>query len=212
MTQRKGRLAGIGLGCALLAGALGLALYLIGPSGGNSANACPSSSRSEALKPLATGEVAAFLVHDAPVPPPQLAFTDARGEAVTLADWAGRGVLLNVWATWCAPCRHEMPALDKLQAELGSEDFEVVAVSIDAGDDAKPRAFLDEVGAENLAFYHDPTTDVFSGLRAAGRGIGLPVTLLIDEVGCELGYLAGPADWASGDALALVRAALDPAP
>ncbi|MEM7567950.1 MAG: TlpA disulfide reductase family protein [Pseudomonadota bacterium] len=209
MAGKRGMIAGVGLGMGLLAAALGFAFYLIGPTGDNAARACPLSQSAETLDPLATGEVAAFIVHETPVAPPEIAFTDGAGEPKTLADWAGQTVLLNVWATWCAPCRYEMPALDALQAELGGEAFEVVAVSIDAGGDEKPRDFLDEVAAENLAFYHDPTTDVFSGLRAAGRGIGLPVTLLIDAHGCEVGYLAGPAEWSSDDALALVRAVLN---
>ncbi len=210
MAVKRGMVAGVGAAALLFAASLGLAFYLIGPTGDNAANACPLSRTSDAIAPLATGEVAAFLVHKTPVRPPAITFTDGDGQPRTLADWAGRAVLLNVWATWCAPCRHEMPALDALEETFGGEDFEVVAVSIDTGDDAKPRAFLDEVEAGNLAFYHDPTTDVFDGLRAAGRGIGLPVTLLIDAEGCEVGYLAGPADWASEDAKALVRAVMAP--
>ncbi len=211
MAVKRRMVAGVGAAALLFAASLGLAFYLIGPTGDNAANACPLASASDTITPLATGEVAAFLVHETPVRPPEIAFTDGDGQPRTLADWAGRAVLLNVWATWCAPCRHEMPALDALEQTFGGEDFEVVAVSIDTGDDAKPRAFLDEVRAANLAFYHDPTTDVFDGLRAAGRGIGLPVTLLIDAAGCEVGYLAGPADWASDDAKALVRAVVAPA-
>lgn len=199
---------GVGAGAVLFAGALGLALYVIGPTGGNSAQACETPRGADEIAPFATGEVAAFITHEEAETPPAIAFVDETGAPKTLADWAGRVVLLNVWATWCAPCRAEMPMLDDLEAEYGGESFEVVAVSIDAGDAQKPKDFLAEVGADDLAFYHDPTTDTFSGLRAAGRGIGLPVTLLIDGHGCELGYLAGPADWASGDAIALVEAAL----
>ena len=210
MVRRKRLAAGFGVAAALFAGALGLALYLIGPTGSNSANACPLASSTQSLAPLATGEVAAFIVHDEPVAPPALSFVDAEGEARSLADWQGRAVLLNVWATWCAPCREEMPALDALQAAMGDDDFEVVAVSIDAGDASKPRAFLEEVEAENLAFYHDASTDTFAGLRAAGRGIGLPVTLLIGADGCERGYLPGPADWASEDARRLIGALVEP--
>lgn len=210
MRSRKATVMGVGLATALLASSLGLAFYLLGPTGGNSANACEAATAPEALEPLATGEVAAFLVHDAAMRPPEIAFTDAEGQPRTLDDWRGRAILLNVWATWCAPCRHEMPMLDELQEEFGGADFEVVAVSIDQGETDKPLAFLDEVAADDLAFYHDPTTDVFAGLRAAGRGIGLPVTLLIDAGGCEVGYLAGPADWASEDAKALVRAVIAP--
>jgi hypothetical protein len=101
-----------------------------------------------------------------------------------------------------------MPALDALQARLGGPKFEVVAVNIDTRDAAKPRAWLQEVGINRLAYYADPSAKVFQDLKAVGRAFGMPTTLLIDPQGCELGYLAGPAEWASEDALKLVGAAL----
>jgi thiol-disulfide isomerase/thioredoxin len=195
-----------------LAGALaGLAaVYGIGGIGGKSADpACrPAVATAKRLAPLARGEVAAVSVPETPQRVPDLTFRDAEGAERTLAAWRGRTVLFNLWATWCVPCRKEMPALDALQAQLGGPGFEVVAVNIDTRDAAKPRAWLKEVGINRLAYYADPSAKVFQDLKAVGRAFGMPTTLLIDPHGCELGYLAGPAEWASEDALKLLRAAL----
>ena len=117
-------------------------------------------------------------------------------------------MLFNLWATWCVPCRKEMPALDELQAKLGGADFEVVAVNIDTRDPEKPRAWLKEVGIERLAYYADPAAKVFQELKQAGKAWGMPTTILVDGAGCEIGTLAGPAEWASEDAIKLVSAAL----
>jgi thiol-disulfide isomerase/thioredoxin len=195
-----------------LAGALaGLAaVYGIGGIGGKSVDAAcrPAIETAKRLAPLARGEVAAVAVAGEPRRVPDLAFRDADGMERTLAAWRGRTVLFNLWATWCVPCRKEMPALDALQSRLGGPGFEVVAVNIDTRDAAKPRAWLKEVGISRLAYYADPSAKVFQDLKAVGRAFGMPTTLLIDPQGCELGYLAGPAEWASEDAVKLVRAAL----
>ena len=126
----------------------------------------------------------------------------------TLADWRGRSVLLNLWATWCVPCRREMPALDALQAKLGGSDFEVVAVNIDTRDPQKPRAFLKDVGITHLAYYADQSARVFEDLKTAGKAFGMPTTVMVDRSGCEIGTMAGPAEWASEDGVKLVRAAI----
>jgi thiol-disulfide isomerase/thioredoxin len=162
----------------------------------------------ERLAPLARGEVAAVLVAKDPQRVPDLAFTGPDGAKKTLADYRGRTVLLNLWATWCAPCRQEMPALDRLQAALGGPDFEVVAVNIDTRNVDKPKAWLKEAGVERLAYYADPEAKVFHDLRRVGKAVGMPTTLLVDPEGCELALINGPAEWASEDALKLVRAAL----
>jgi thiol-disulfide isomerase/thioredoxin len=117
-------------------------------------------------------------------------------------------VLLNLWATWCVPCRKEMPALDALQRRLGGPGFEVVAVNIDTRDPDKPKAFLKEVGVDQLAYYADPDAKTFQDLKAIGHAFGMPTTLLVDPHGCELGTIAGPAEWASDDAVKLIQAAL----
>jgi thiol-disulfide isomerase/thioredoxin len=139
---------------------------------------------------------------------PDLAFKDAAGRDRTLADWRGRTVLLNLWATWCVPCRREMPALDALQAKLGGPDFEVVAVDIDTRDPQKPLAFLKEIGVSRLAYYADSSAKVFTELKTAGKAFGMPTTVIVDRSGCEIGNMAGPAEWASDDGVKLVSAAI----
>jgi thiol-disulfide isomerase/thioredoxin len=159
----------------------------------------PSGPGSNALS---QGHMAAFVFRKEPEPLPQFSFQDASGRERTLADWRGKVVLLNLWATWCVPCRREMPALDRLQAELGSNRFEVVAVSVDRTGLQGSRKFLEETGAGRLALYADPSARLAATLRA----IGLPATLLIDAEGREIGRLLGPAEWDSEDAKRLIRA------
>jgi len=139
---------------------------------------------------------------------PDLAFRDGAGRDRSLKDWRGRTVLLNLWATWCVPCRKEMPALDALEGKLGGENFEVVAVNIDTRDPQKPLAFLKDVGIKRLAYFSDPSAHVFEDLKTAGKAFGMPTTLLIDRSGCEIGNMAGPAEWASDDGVKLVSAAI----
>jgi len=168
----------------------------------------PAVELAEKLAPLARGEVAAVNVAKRPLKVPDLAFTDADGKALTLSDFKGRTVLLNLWATWCVPCRKEMPTLDALEGKLGGPDFQVVAVNIDTRDPAKPEAFLKEIGVQKLAYYADPSARTFQDLKQIGRAIGMPTTMLIGKSGCELGTIAGPAEWSSDDAVKLIRAAL----
>jgi thiol-disulfide isomerase/thioredoxin len=169
----------------------------------------PALAKARQMARFAKGEVAAVAVASEARLLPQLAFSDDTGAQKTLADWRGRTVLLNLWATWCVPCRKEMPALSVLQREHGSKDFEVVAVNIDTRNLERPKAWLKEFGIEGLTYYSDPSAKVFQDLKLIGRAFGMPTTLLIDPNGCELAVLAGPAEWASEDAISLVRAALD---
>ena len=170
-------------------------------------NAAAGSSESEGARvtrALSTGAVAAFVVQPERKKVPDVSFQDAEGKTRTLADWKGRVVLLNLWATWCAPCRKEMPELAKLQQRLGSDNFEVVAVSLDRKGAEVAGPFIAEVGAEALKLYLDPSGKLLHELRA----VGLPVTLLIDRDGREIGRLFGPAEWASPEAVRLIEAAL----
>jgi len=162
------------------------------------------------LAPLIHGEVAALAPASTPFHVPDLAFKDAQGHDRTLADWRGRTVLLNLWATWCVPCRREMPALDALQTMLGGPDFEVVAVNIDTRDPEKPLAFLKDVGVTRLAYYSDASAKIFEDLKEAGKAFGMPTTVIVDRSGCEIGAMAGPAEWASDDGVKLVGAAINP--
>jgi len=185
-------------------------VYGIGRLRGNPADAAcrPAVEAAARIAPLAHGEVAALAVAHTPFRVPDLAFRDADGRERQLADWRGRTVLLNLWATWCVPCRKEMPALDALEGDLGGPRFEVVAVNIDTRDPQKPLAFLKEVGVKRLAYYSDPSAKVFQDLKLAGKALGMPTTLLINGDGCELGNMAGPAEWASDDAVRLIAAAM----
>jgi thiol-disulfide isomerase/thioredoxin len=151
------------------------------------------------------GTMTAFVMRKEPVALPDIAFKDGKGNPVTLADWRGRVVLINLWATWCAPCRREMPALDRLQVKLGGDDFEVVAISVDRKGAEASAKFLSETGAENLALYVDETFKVARDLKAPG----LPVTILVDRQGREIGRLTGPAEWDTADALTLIKAVIE---
>lgn len=168
----------------------------------------PAVDLARKLSPLMTGEVAAVTAAQTGLRIPDIEFQDAAGAPKKLSDWRGRTVLLNLWATWCVPCRKEMPALDELQARLGSADFEVVAVNIDTRDPDKPRTWLKDAGIDRLAYYHDSKARSFQDLKAAGRALGMPTSVLVDARGCEIGALSGPAEWASDDALKLVAAAI----
>jgi thiol-disulfide isomerase/thioredoxin len=162
----------------------------------------------ERLKPLAKGELAAVGVSSSPRLPPVIGFTGPDGQAKSLADFRGKTILVNLWATWCVPCREEMPALDKLQAELGGQDFEVVAINVDTRNPEKPKAWLQENGITKLAYYADPAGELLQTLQKSGHVVGLPTTFVIDASGCEIALLKGPAEWASPDALTFVKTAL----
>jgi thiol-disulfide isomerase/thioredoxin len=190
---------------AVLAG-----VYGIGRLRGNPDDAAcrPAVKAAGRLVPLVHGDVAALALAQKPFRVPNLAFKDPQGRDKTLADWRGRSVLLNLWATWCVPCRREMPALDALQAKLGGPDFDVVAVNIDTRDPEKPLAFLKDVGIGHLAYYSDRSARVYEDLKTAGKAFGMPTTVIVDRAGCEIGTMAGPAEWASDDGVKLVSAAI----
>jgi thiol-disulfide isomerase/thioredoxin len=137
-----------------------------------------------------------------PRPVPDLQFQDGRGNPLALSDFRGRAVLLNVWATWCTPCREEMPTLDRLQQKLGGPAFEVLALSIDNGGVAAVRRFFEEVGVRSLSVYVDPSMRATEKLRI----VGVPTTLLIDREGRELWRKTGPAQWDSPEVVQVLRA------
>ena len=198
-----GGVAGVVVGLA--------AVYGIATSLGNRADdaGCrPAVETARRAAPLAQGEVAAVAMAEKPLRLPDLVFHDASGAERHLSDWQGRTVLFNLWATWCVPCRKEMPALDELQTKLGGPNFEVVAVNIDTRDPDKPRTWLNEAGVNRLAYYADPTAKVFQDLKLIGKAFGMPTTIIVDPARCEIGTVAGPAEWASEDAINLMRAAL----
>jgi thiol-disulfide isomerase/thioredoxin len=197
---------------AVIAAAVAALLYVTIGNGGKEtaeAQACAANAAQRAtVDRAAKGEVAAMAIAKQPKPVTPLAFSGPDGQQQTLDAFKGRVVLLNLWATWCVPCRQEMPALDRLEAKLGGPDFQVVAVNIDTTRLERPKAFLNEVGVKALPYYSDAKADVFYRLKQAGKVVGLPTTILIDRNGCEIGTLAGPALWDSPDGVALIEAAV----
>lgn len=150
--------------------------------------------------------VSRLVMHDQPNPVPALDFTDAGGAPLSLDVFRDRTVLLNVWATWCAPCRKEMPSLDRLQAEMGGPAFQVVALSIDGGGLDPVRAFYREIGLDHLGIYLDPPSASTRVLNV----LGIPTTLLIDRAGREVGRATGPVEWDSAEIKAAIRQAMEP--
>ena len=142
-----------------------------------------------------------FTVYDTPQDMPEVRFVTEDGTRKTLADFHGKVILLNIWATWCPPCRTEMPTLDALQADLGGKNFEVVTLSIDTGGLAVVRKFFDEIGIRHLTMYVDQTMLSFTNLRI----VGLPTTMIVDADGKELARLIGPATWNDPDMEAFVK-------
>jgi len=145
----------------------------------------------------AENETQTIPLHEAAQQLPAIKFLDGENQQRSLADWRGRIVLLNVWATWCGPCRVEMPTLDRLQKRLGDDKFEVVALSIDRAGAGVVRRFYDQIEIEALGLYIDQSGGAVRALKI----VGLPATLLIGPDGREFGRLVGPAEW---DAPAMV--------
>lgn len=133
-----------------------------------------------------------FIRWDTPRKLPAFLFLDENGRKVSMADFHGRVVLLNIWATWCPPCRKEMPSLDRLNAKRGGTDFEVVALSID-NDPKLVKPFYRESGIKTLRGYFDPNASASGALGT----FAVPATLLIDKDGREVGRALGPAEWDS---------------
>jgi len=211
-SQLRGKRRAQAIGLVVLVLAVAGTIYGIGAFQGNAGEpACrPALAKAARLAPLARGDIAAIQVADRAERLPDLTFTDGAGAPKALSDWRGRTVLLNLWATWCVPCRQEMPALAALQERMGGSDFQVVAVNIDTRDPDKPKAWLKEVGVNGLSYYADPSAKVFQDLKLIGKAFGMPTTLLVDPQGCEIASLAGPAEWSGKDATAFVSAALKP--
>ncbi|MDA0786796.1 MAG: TlpA disulfide reductase family protein [Proteobacteria bacterium] len=195
MAQTRSRLL-TGLAVVALAGALAAGL-LLRPGGTPTVD----SALVESAYPLVTGQVQNFLLESNPEPAPDITFAAADGSARTLGHFRGEWVLLNLWATWCGPCRREMPSLDRLQALMAGEVFEVVALSQDRTGIDDVAAFYAELGLESLDLYIDETA------RSQYRfGVtGLPATVLLDPSGYVVGRIAGPAEWDSPEAIALFR-------
>ncbi len=208
MSEKKSsRARSLAIGLALLAAGLGI-YWFQGTERKATALATAAVSGTGAggaiTRDMATGALAAFVVKPGRKPLPDIVFQDGDGRGLKFSQWKGRVVLINLWATWCAPCRKEMPALAELQSKLGSKDFEVVAISIDRKGIEASAAFLKETGSGALKLYVEPSSRILNELQA----LGLPATVLVDRQGREIGRLLGPAEWASPEAITLIQAAL----
>lgn len=180
----------LALAAACLA-ALVVAAVLVFQVGDDEGLSPGASERRPATTAVANDGAAVMNLHDSPRELPDLRFKDGSGKPVSLADFRGRMVLLNLWATWCGPCREEMPTLDRLQAAIGGPDFEVLALSIDRAGIGVVEDFYAEIGITNLARYIDESGKVTQELNA----LGLPTTLLLDRKGREIARHVGPAEW-----------------
>src|ERR1700760_3251426 len=197
------------IGAVVIGGLIGYAGVVMGGMGtsGGDPTCRPAVATAKKIAPLAHGEVAALTMATKPLKLPDLAFEDGDGNPKKLSDWHGKTVLVNLWATWCVPCRKEMPALENLQTKLGGPKLEVVAINIDTRDPEKPKNFLKDAKLTRLGYFNDEKAKVFQDLKAIGRALGMPTSVLVDGEGCEIATIAGPAEWESEDAVKLINAA-----
>lgn len=179
---------------------IGALLYGLAALGANAEDTGLDGDDLAALEALRQGEMEKLVLHEVPVASIEVPFLDGEGNRVRLADFAGKVVVLNLWATWCPPCRAEMPSLDRLAGAMAGADLAVVALSMDRGGPERIREFFDEIGVEHLGVYQDAHMKL---AREAGA-IGLPVTLLLDREGREVGRVTGDAEWDSPEAKALI--------
>ncbi|KFC65407.1 Thiol:disulfide oxidoreductase TlpA [Devosia sp. LC5] len=178
---------------------------------GNAAGAkeCPVQAEAAAtIDNAAKGELAALMGSGEGRGYKSMAFKDAGGKDMSIADFSGKALLVNFWASWCVPCREEMPALDAIATKYNSDAFMVLPINLDIGEGGleKAKGFLDENQFKNLPLYADSSFAAFERLKREAVAVGLPVTLVLDENGCELAVLQGPAEWNSADGEAVVEA------
>ncbi|WDR04626.1 TlpA disulfide reductase family protein [Devosia rhodophyticola] len=194
------------LGLASVALAISGWVYL--SNGSATARECPvQAAQAAVIDSAAVGELAALNPTGEGRGYEKTAFKDASGKDMTIADFKGKALLVNFWASWCVPCREEMPALDALAAKYNSDNFMVLPINLDIGDEGpgKAKAFMDEQGLTNLPIYTDASFAAFKKLQTDAVAIGLPTTLVLDANGCELAVLQGPAEWNSPDGEAVIK-------
>jgi thiol-disulfide isomerase/thioredoxin len=194
------------LGVAVLAVAIASWVFL---GNGASAKECPvQAEAASAIDFAAVGELAGLNPTGEGRGYATMAFKDADGKAMDIADFKGKGLLVNFWASWCVPCREEMPALDELAAKYNSDDFLVLPINLDIGEDGlgKARKFLADNKFANLPLYADNTFAAFERLKQEAVTVGLPASLILDANGCELAVLQGPAHWNTPDGYAVIDA------
>ena len=155
---------------------------------------------------LRKGDMRKLIFHSAPLETTDAVFTSETGEEMTLADFEGKLIVLNFWATWCAPCRHEMPHLSALQSQMGGDDFEVVTVATGRNPIAGMQRFFEEIEVENLPLHTDARQELSRNLGV----LGLPATLIIGPDGKEIARMMGDADWSDQNAIAILEALMTP--
>jgi len=175
-----------------------------GASPDKSAKTQTQTKKSKSAGASLGGDLAGFVKKSPPALLANISFEDGSGQARTLADFRGKTILLNFWASWCAPCKAEMPSLDRLQREMGSDKFEVVALALDRKGRVAAEKFLKSTNSTQLKLYIDPTAKVGGPLNV----VGMPATILINPEGREVGRLVGPAEWDSSAAKALIQKSL----
>lgn len=210
MTEKstsKGSAVTVALAVVALSALIGFAAVYVTLGGSDNVgapNKVEKAERGSKRGHAKRGDLSAFVKKSPPAPIADVAFMDGSGAPKKLSDFQGKVVLLNLWATWCAPCKAEMPSLDRLQQNLGSDDFEVVALALDRKGRAVAQKFLDDLNIKALTLYIDETAKVGAPLGV----VGMPVTILIDREGKELGRLVGEAEWDSEAAITLIKQAL----
>ena len=195
---------------ALVIAALAIAItFWVGNATSPRASDClPQPEAAKKVDAAATGQLAGLNGTGTGRGYAAMTFTDATGKPVKLSDFAGKTLLVNFWASWCIPCRAEMPALDKLAAQQNGPDFMVLPINLDlgAGGLDKARAFIASGGWTNLPLYADSSFEAFKRLQTEAVATGLPSSLLLDKKGCEIGVLQGPAVWDSPDGTRVIEA------
>jgi thiol-disulfide isomerase/thioredoxin len=197
----------VAVGLAIAAVAIAFAVFLY--NGDTAASECPvQKDKAAAIDAAAVGELAAVNPTGEGRGFSTLSFEDEAGKPKTIKDFAGKMLVVNFWATWCVPCRAEMPELDAVAATYDSDTFMVLPINLDIGDEGvrKAKAFLADGGWAHLPLYADPSFQAFERLKTEAVAIGLPATLILDAKGCELAVLQGPAEWNSPDGHKLVEA------
>lgn len=166
-----------------------------------------SEAQRAALDAAAVGDLAAMRIADKPVPLTDIGFQMPDGSAKQFTD-LNKVLVLNLWATWCGPCREEMPDLANIQEEYGNDNFEVFALNVDRNGGEKPQKFLESIKATSLNLYLDPANKSFQNFRSKGLVFGLPTTMIVDPKGCVQGVLSGIAHWGSDDAKNLIEVSI----
>ncbi len=185
----------------LLAAAIGAAALLPGQESGRGQREGSDTAAPDEIRRLLPAGLRHLVIHDSAKPVPAHVLTDGAGDGTDLDALAGRLRVVNFWASWCTPCRKEMPALDRLEAELGGDRFAVVAVSLDREGAGKARGFYEEAGIQHLAIWVDPGQK----FAAAAGVLGLPATLVVDRTGSEIARLTGPAEWDTPEVIEFFR-------